>query len=120
MIEGGLGQMLELVCTKGRFSTGFLGAKKFLATNPPHTAGHHGFDGSHRRLTRQDARIISHELALEREPCDVFLVIADAASYILEAPLGDEAEPSCWFTLSLQQVALMVNGCLAFPLAELL
>jgi hypothetical protein len=46
--------------------------KQFLTANPPHTTGHHGFDGSLKRLARQDARIVGYELAFEREPSEVF------------------------------------------------
>ena len=56
--------------------------------------------------------------ALEREPSDVFLVVADVIRYILEAPLGDEAEPSCRVALALHLVALAVLHHLALALAK--
>ena len=46
-------------------------------------------------------------------------IITDAIRYILEAPLGDEAEPSCGVALALQLVALAVSHLLALALAKL-
>ena len=46
-------------------------------------------------------------------------VVADAVCHVLEAPLGDEAEPSCGVALALQLVALAVLHHLALALAKL-
>ena len=46
-------------------------------------------------------------------------IITDAIRYILEAPLGDEAESSCGVALALQLVALAVSHLLALALAKL-
>ena len=46
-------------------------------------------------------------------------LVADAVSHVLEAPLGDEAEPSCGVALALQLVALAVLHHLALALAKL-
>ena len=46
-------------------------------------------------------------------------LVADASRYILEAPLGDEAEPSCGVALALQLVALAVSHLLTLALAKL-
>ena len=46
-------------------------------------------------------------------------IVADAIRYILEAPLGDEAEPSCGVALALQLIALAVLHHLALALAKL-
>ena len=46
-------------------------------------------------------------------------LVADASRDVLEAPLGDEAEPSCGVALALQLFALAVLHHLALALAEL-
>ena len=46
-------------------------------------------------------------------------LVADASCDVLEAPLGDEAEPSCGVTFALQLVALAVSHFLALALAKL-
>ena len=63
--------------------------------------------------------IVACKLALEREPGDMLPIVADAVSHVLEAPLGDEAEPSCGVALALQLVALAVSHLLALALAKL-
>ena len=63
--------------------------------------------------------IVARKLALEREPCDVLLVVADAVCHVLEAPFGDEAEPPCGVALALQLFALAVLHHLALALAKL-
>lgn len=40
-------------------------SKQILTANSPHTTWHHGFDGSLRRLTRQNTRIVARKLAFE-------------------------------------------------------
>ena len=46
-------------------------------------------------------------------------LVADASRDVLEAPFGDEAEPSCGVALALQLVALTVSHFLALALAKL-
>ena len=46
-------------------------------------------------------------------------LVADAVSHVLEAPFGDEAEPSCGVALALHLVALTVSYLLALALAKL-
>ncbi len=46
-------------------------------------------------------------------------LVADASRDVLEAPFGDEAEPSCGVALALQLFALAVLHHLALALAEL-
>ena len=53
-----------------------------------------------------------------REPCDVFPIVT-AMIHILEAPLCDEAEPSCGGALALQLVTLAVFNRLTLALAKL-
>ena len=45
--------------------------------------------------------------------------MVDASRDVLEAPLGDEAEPACRVALTLQLVALAVSHLLALALAKL-
>ena len=92
---------------------------QLLAAHPKHAAGHHRLDRSLSRTTVEAVGIIGHTLALEREPCDVLLVVADAVCHVLEAPLGDEAEPPCGVALALQLFALAVLHHLALALAKL-
>ena len=92
---------------------------QLLAAHTEHAAGHHRLDCSLRRTTVEAVGIVARKLALEREPSDVFPVITDAIRYILEAPLGDEAEPSCGVALALQLFALTVLHHLALALAKL-
>ena len=92
---------------------------QLLAAHPKHAAGHHRLDRSLRWTTVEAGGIVASKLALEREPCDVFPVVADAIRYILEAPLGDEAEPSCGVTFALHLVAFTVSHLLALALAKL-
>ena len=92
--------------------------KQLLTANPPHTTGHHGFDGSLRRLARQDTRIVGHELAFEREPSEVIALIADASCYEFEATALHEAEPTCRIALALQLFTLALFHHLALFLAE--
>ena len=81
-------------------------------------SGHHGFDGSLRRLARQDARIVGYELAFEREPSEVIASVADATGYEFEATALYEAEPTCRIALALQLFTLAVFHHLALLLAE--
>ena len=92
---------------------------QFLATDPPHTAGHHGLNGSQRRLTGQDTRIVGHELALEREPGEVVAPVADAPRHVLEAAALHIGKPPCRVALALQLLALAVIHHLALLPAEL-
>ena len=92
---------------------------QLLTAHTEHAAGHHRLDSSLRRTPVEERRIVGHEFAGKREPCDMLPVIADAIRYILEAPLGDEAEPPCGVTLALQLVALTVSHHLALALAKL-
>ena len=46
-------------------------------------------------------------------------LVADASREVLEAPLGDEAEPACGVALALQLVALAVSHLFALALAKL-
>ena len=46
-------------------------------------------------------------------------LVADASRDVLEAPFGDEAEPSCGVARALQLVALAVSHLLALTLAKL-
>ena len=91
---------------------------QLLARDPEHVAGHHRHDGSLRWTGVKECGIIDHELALEREPCDVFPVIAEAVRHVLEASLGDEGQPPRRVALALQLVTPAVNDRLALPLAE--
>ena len=92
--------------------------KQFLTANPPHTAGHHGLNGSLRRLARQDTRIVGYELAFEREPSEVVAPVAEASCYEFEATALYEAEPTCRIALALQLFTLAVFHHLALFLAE--
>ena len=92
---------------------------QLLAAHPEHAGGHHCLDCSLSWTTVEAVGIVGHNLALEREPRDVFLVVADAVSHVLEAPLGDEAEPACGVALALQLFALAVLHHLALALAKL-
>ena len=92
--------------------------KQFLTANPPHTAGHHGLNGSLRRLARQDARIVGYELAFEREPSEVVAPVAEASCYEFEATALHEAKPTCRIALALQLFTLAVFHHLALFLAE--
>ena len=59
------------------------------------------------------------QLEREGDPARWFgFVVTDAISYILEAPLGDEAEPPCGVALALQLFALAVSDFLTLPFAE--
>ena len=93
--------------------------QQLLAADPPHTAGHHGLNGSQRRLTGQDTRIVGHELALEREPGEVVAPVADAPRHVLEASALHVGEPPCRIALALQLLALAVFHHLALLPAEL-
>ena len=66
----------------------------------------------------QERGVIDHELALEREPRDVRLIVTEAVRHILETSLGDEGQPPRRVALALQLVALAVKARLALPLAE--
>ena len=92
---------------------------QLLAAHTEHAAGHHRLDRGQRGATVEAVGIVARKLTLEREPSAVFPVIADAIRYILEAPFGDEAEPSCGVALALQLVALAVSHLLALALAKL-
>ena len=87
--------------------------QQFLAADPPHTAGHHGLDGSQRRLAGEETRIVCHELALERELGEVVAPVADAPRHVLEAPALHVGEPTCRIALALQLLALAVFHHLA-------
>ena len=63
--------------------------------------------------------MILHNNHLEGGECDILSDHADAVSHVLEAPFGDEAEPSCGVALALQLFALAVLHHLALALAEL-
>ena len=92
---------------------------QLFAAHTEQAAGHHRLDRGLSWTTVEAFGIVARKLALEREPCDMLPVIADAIRYILEAPLGDEAEPSCGVALALQLVALAVSHLLALALAKL-
>ena len=92
---------------------------QFLATDPPHTAGHHGLDGGQRRLAGQDTRIVGNELALEREPGEVVAPVANAPRHVLEASALHVGEPPCRVALALQLLVLAVFHHLALALAKL-
>ncbi len=62
--------------------------------DPDHTTGHHRHDGGPCRTSIEIRGIINHELSLEREPCDMFPVIADAVCHVLEATALHEGEPT--------------------------
>jgi len=90
-----------------------------LAAHTEQAAGHHCLDRGLRWTTVEAGGIVARKLALEREPGDMLPIIADAIRYILEAPLGDEAEPACGVALALQLVALTVSHLFALALAKL-
>ena len=91
---------------------------QLFAAHTDDTGGYHRPDRGQRGATVEAGGIVARKLALEREPRDVFLVVADAVSHVLEAPFGDEAEPPCWVALALQLFALAVLHHLALALAE--
>ena len=91
---------------------------QLLTRNPEHAARHHRLDSSLRWLAVEERGIVAHEFTLEREPGDVFLVVT-AMIHILEAPLGDEAEPPCGVALALQLLSLAVFNRLTLALAKL-
>ncbi len=68
---------------------------QLLAAHTEHAAGHHRLDRGLRWTAVEAGGIVARKLTLEREPCDMLPIITDAIRYILEAPFGDEAEPSC-------------------------
>ena len=90
-----------------------------FAAHPEYAAGHHRLDRSLSWTTVEAVGIVASKLTLEREPCDMLPIVADAIRYILEAPFGDEAEPPCGVALTLQLVALTVSHLLALALAKL-
>ena len=92
---------------------------QLFAAHPEYAGGHHCLDRSLSRTTVEAVGIVARKLALEREPCDMLPIITDAIRYILEAPFGDEAEPTCGVALALQLVALAVSHLLALALAKL-
>jgi len=92
---------------------------QFLAADPPHTAGHHGLDGSLRWQVVEESRIVGYELAFEREPGEVVAPVADAPRHVLEATALHVGEPTCWVALTLQLVTLTVFHHLALLPAEL-
>ena len=89
-----------------------------LAADSQHAAGHHRLDGGQRRAAVETAGIVARELVLEREPCDVFPLVADALHRVLEAALSHEAEPLRRLTLARQQLAFLIADGLALLLAE--
>ena len=91
---------------------------QLLARDPDDAAGHHRLDGGLRRTTVEERGVIDHELALEREPRDVFPVVTEAVRHVLEASLGDKGQPPRQVALALQLVAPAVHDRLALPLAE--
>ena len=93
--------------------------RQLLAAHAEHTAVQHRLNRRLRRTPVEAVGIVAHELAHEREPRDVFPVVADAVCHVLEAPLGDEAEPPCGVALALHLLALAVNHALPLLLAEL-
>ena len=92
---------------------------QLFAAHTEQAAGHHRLDCSLRWTTIEAVGIVARKLTLEREPCDVLPVIADAIRYILEAPLGDEAEPPCGVALALHLITLAVRHRLTLTLAKL-
>ena len=92
---------------------------QLFAAHTDDAGGHHRLDRGQCGATVEAGGIVARKLALEREPCDVLLVVADAVCHVLEAPLGDEAEPPCGVALALQLVALAVLHHLALALAKL-
>ena len=99
---------------------------QLFAANTDDAGRHHRLDRGQRGATVEAGGIVASKLALEREPSDVFPVIADAIRYILEAPLGDEAEPSCdsrsasMSILFFPNFCSIVSGCLAAKLLNFL
>ena len=91
---------------------------QLFAADTDDAGGYHRLDRSLRWTTVEAGGIVASKLTLEREPCDVFLVVADAVCHVLEAPFGDEAEPPCGVTLALQLFALAVSHLLALALAK--
>ena len=92
---------------------------QFLTADPPHTAGHHGLDGSLRGLARQKTRAVGHELALKREPREVVAPVAQAPRHIFEASVLHVCKPPSRVALALKLLALAVVNHLALPLAKL-
>ena len=82
---------------------------QLLACDPKHATGHHRFDGGLRRTGIKECGIINHELALKREPRDVFSVVAEAVRHVLETSLGDEGQPPRRVALALQLVTLAIS-----------
>ena len=92
---------------------------QFLTADPPHTAGHHGLDGSLRGMARQKTRAVGHELALKREPREVVAPVAQAPRHIFEASVLHVCKPPSRVALALKLLALAVVNHLALPLAKL-
>ena len=93
--------------------------EQLLTANSPHTAWHHSFNSSQRRLACQNARIVGHELSFEREPCEVVASVAYASCHEFEATALHIGKPACWVALALQLVAFVICDLFAFSLAEL-
>ena len=62
-----------------------------FARDTEHTAGHHRLDSGLGRTPVEAVGIVGHKLARERKPRDMFPVVADAVSHILEATIRHEA-----------------------------
>ena len=58
-----------------------------FARDTEHTAGHHRLDSGLGRTPVEAVGIVAHKLAREREPRDMFPVVADAVRHILEATI---------------------------------
>ena len=84
---------------------------QLFAAHTDDAGGYHRLDRGQCLATVEAGGIVARKLALEREPSDVFPVIADAIRYILEAPFGDEAEPSCGVALALRSILFFPNFC---------
>ena len=92
---------------------------QLLACDPDNAAGHHRHDGGMRRTAIEVRRVVGYEFALERKPCDMFPVVADAMCHVLKATALYEGEPTCRVALTLQLVTLVVDDRLTLPLATL-
>ncbi len=91
---------------------------QLLARNPEHAAGHHRLDSSLRRTPVEERGIVTHKFTLEREPRDVFLVVA-AMIHILEATIRHKGKPTRGVTLALQLVTLAIFHRLTLTLAKI-
>ena len=73
---------------------------QLLAARSVYASGNHRFNSGLCRVSVEAVGIVARKLALEREPCEMLFSVTKTSSDILEAPLGDEAEPPCVSTVS--------------------